>query len=337
MSASTCDIALVGAGPIGVAMAIELKRAGLDYLHIEAGPVGRTLHELWPPMTRFLSSPDETELAGTPMATLAEDRLLGEEYLAYLRQLVMQHGLTIRTHEPVTAVEPTGDGFELTCRHRTGGRSVLCGRLILATGDMHQPARLGVPGEELPHVHHTLRSPHTYFPSRVLVVGGRNSALESALRCFRAGAEVTLSYRRGEFRKHTSPKLGLEVDVLARKGLIRFLPNTVPVRIQADSVELAATDDAGFPVDGEPSQVAVDFVIVQVGFQADMSLFTQAGGTLDEQGKPILDEQALRSPAGGVYLAGTAVAGAARGHALFIETCRDHPRRILADLQAGLA
>src|SRR5437016_4603448 len=186
-------VAVIGAGPIGLELAVELKRAGIDYVQFDAGQIGSTI-EWYPPQMLFHSSSDRLALAGVPIQTANQQKITREEFLAYLRALVQQFGLTVRTYERVVRVDTLRDGgFELHTEALDGAHRTRAERIVLAIGAMHAPRLLDILGEELPHVTHYFGDPHKYFGKRLLIVGGRNSAVEAAVRCHRAGAEVTLS------------------------------------------------------------------------------------------------------------------------------------------------
>ena len=235
----TADIAIVGAGPIGIELAVCLKAAGMDYVHLEARQIGHTM-SWWPRDTTFFSTTERIEIAGVPLQSTAQGRTTGEEYLAYLRSIVEQFDLQVNTYEPVTGIERTEDGFLLQTQPQTGPRAYVARNVVLASGDMHRPHRLQIPGEDLPHVSHYFRDVHPYFRRRLLIVGGRNSAAEAALRCWRAGAQVALSYRRATFDqrlvKHwILPDLQAQID----NGMIGFHPLTAPLEITPGHVVLA--------------------------------------------------------------------------------------------------
>src|SRR4051794_1699464 len=173
----TYDVAIIGAGPIGLELAACLKRAGVDYIQFDAQQIGYTL-TWWPRNTSFFSTTERLAIAGVPIQNNHQQRITGEEYLAYLRGVVEQFDLRINSYEPVIAIERQGDSatenaeahrvdsfsvasvrsvadpFVLTTRPLTGERRYVCRRVVLAVGDMHWPNRLGIPGEDLPHVAH---------------------------------------------------------------------------------------------------------------------------------------------------------------------------------------
>ena len=201
-------------------------------------------------------------------------------------------------------------------------------RFILAIGDMHKPNRLNIPGEDLPHVSHYFHDVHPYFRKRLLIVGGRNSAAEAALRCWRAGAEVTLSYRQADFDaqliKHwILPDLKTQIEL----GTIGFEPLTVPVAITPEHVVLERPR-------GQSIIHSTDFVLLLTGYVADMRLFEVAGVTLvGESQAPVHDPETMETDVPGLYVAGTAAAGKRQArYALFIENTHVHVGRIVRAL-----
>jgi thioredoxin reductase (NADPH) len=332
---TTFDVAIVGAGPIGLEMAAALKRAGVDYVLFEAGQIGHTF-TWWPPSTRFFSSPERVAIAGIPVQTIDQEKLTREAYLAYLRGVVQQLDLRVNVYERVIHVRRGDDGFVVRTTTRTGERTYRCRRLVLATGGMAAPNRLDIPGEDLPHVSHYLGDPHRYFRTRLLVVGGMNSALESALRCWRAGAEVTISYRRAELGRGAAKQhLVAEVGMWIREGRIRFLPETVPIEITLEHVVLAPTRD-GRRIEGEPIRQPADFVLLFTGFAADMSLFEELGVTLHGPRQvPEFSPETMETNVPNVYVAGTAAGGTQTQYQHFIETSHVHVERIAAAMGAG--
>src|SRR5882724_10142565 len=176
-------VAVVGAGPIGIELAVALKRAGVDYLHFDARQIGHTI-SWFAPQTRFFSSNERIAIAGVPLETADQTKATREQYLGYLRSVVRQFNLRIQTYEPVTIITHEADSFRL----QTAKSEYRAKKIVLATGGTERPRMLGVAGENLPHVSHYFQDPHTYFGKELLIVGGRNSAVEAALRCHYAGA-----------------------------------------------------------------------------------------------------------------------------------------------------
>src|SRR5690348_15939664 len=226
------QVAVVGAGPIGIELAVALKRAGVNYVHFDAKQIGYTI-SWFAPQTKFFSSNERIAIAGVPLNTADQSKATREEYLAYLRGVVQQFDLQVNTYEPLIRVDrQADDSFVLTTKPSSGERTWRVRRLVLVTGGTDHPRRLDIPGEDLPHVSHYFRDPHTYFGRRLLIVGGKNSAVEAALRCYNAGAHVALSYRR-ERLPEKSIKYWLlpEINYLIEQGRIAGHYQTRPVEI----------------------------------------------------------------------------------------------------------
>ena len=309
-------VAVIGAGPIGLELAVALKQADIDYVQLDGGQIGSTI-EWYPPLMLFHSSSDRLALAGMPIQTANQQKITREEFLAYLRALVQHFGLSVRTYERVTSVKKLpGGGFEL----QTTVARIRAEIVVLAIGAFHAPRRIDVPGEDLPHVSHYLGDPHKYFGKRLLIVGGRNSAVEAAVRCHRAGADVTISYRGDDF----DPKvvkfwLLPEVRALIRDGHVRFLPRTCVKEIRPGTVVL-------------DREIPADFVLLMTGYRQDPRLFEMLGVELQGQERaPLHDPETMETNVPGVFIAGTAVAGTPpRKVSVIVETCHVHVPRIVA-------
>lgn len=331
------EVAIIGAGPIGLELAVCLKQAGVRTLHLDANQIGHTI-SWWPRNTFFFSTTERLAIAGVPIQNNHQQRITGEDYLAYLRGIVEQFDLPIHTYEPVTRMERADGLFTLHTAPQTGPRVYRSRRVVLAIGDMHAANHLGIPGEDLPHVSHYFRDPHDYFRKRLLIVGGKNSAVEAALRCWRAGADVTLSYRRAQFDerrvKHwLLPDLHAQIEA----GTIRFLPNTVPVEIGPGYVQLRSTVAAvngnapGDALQGSPLRHETDFVLMTTGFHGDQSLLETMGVELRGENRvPVFDPDTMETNVPGLYLAGTVAAGIQQRYTLFIENCHEHAGAITA-------
>ncbi len=318
-------VAIIGAGPIGLELAVALKGENIDYVQLDAGQIGATMQ--WYPLEMiFHSNAERLAIAGVPIQVPDQQKPKREEYLAYLRAVVQQFDLKVRTYERVELARRLGHGrFELQTRAVDGQHVYEVENVVLAVGSMHMPRLLGVPGEELPHVHHYFHDPHTYFATKLLVIGGRNSAIEAAVRCQRAGAEVTLSYRGADFDA-TSVKFWLlpEIRSMIRDERVRFLPNTRPVEIRGGSVVL---DPIG--------EVPADFVLALTGYRQDPSLFEMLG--VDMRGHervPRYDEETMETNVPGVFVAGTAISGSPLQRVrVIVEDCHVHVPRIVARLR----
>ena len=319
MSERIYEVAVVGAGPIGLELAAALKRFGIDYVHFDAKQIGHTM-TWWAPQTRFFSSNERIAIAGVPLLTPDQSKVTREQYLTYLRTVAEAFDLRVNTFEPVAVVRQAGDGYELVTRPRTGERSWRAKRVILCTGGTDRPRYLGVPGEDLPHVSHYLADPHTYFRQKVLVVGGKNSAVEAALRCHHAGAHVSLSYRGGAIPAgQIKYWLVPETQGLIKSGRMPAHFNTSVTEITPSHVALS-----------NGTNVDADFVLLMTGYVQDNALLKAAGVPLTgDTNQPIYDAETMQTPLPGLYVAGTAVGGTQDKYKVFIENCHDHVYKIV--------
>ncbi len=336
------EVVIVGAGPIGIEMAVGLSCRGVSYVHYEAGSIGWTIG-WFAPDTTFFSSSERISIAGVPLQVLAQRKATREEYLNYLRAVVQQFNLSIESYRKVTDIERQLDGSFIVSAERSlqgiGGPGyrtreaesqpsrIKTRYVVLAIGDMHRPNELGIPGESLPHVSHYLGDPHTYFGKRVVIYGGRNSAAEAALRLYRVGARVVLVYRGAELpRERIKYWIYPELIGLIGEGKIEFQPSTTISAVSSHEVLVRS---------GECERsVSADFVLLLVGYRQDPSLYQQAGLELTGQGlQPCYDPDTMETSVPGIFVAGTGSAGSQIGGVKeFIETSHVHVERILAKI-----
>jgi thioredoxin reductase (NADPH) len=317
---------IIGAGPIGLETGIGLKKRGMPYLHFDAGAVGQQVLD-FPAQSRWFSSPERLSIANVPFVTASHEKGTREEYLGYLRAVIGLYSISVRTFERVEEVfnRPSG-GFELVTQTRSGLENRFsCDRLVIATGGTARPRTLGIPGEDLPHVSHVLQEPHRTLGRRVLVVGGRNSACDSALRAFRCGADVTISYRGHDLHERVKYWVRPELSAMIQSGQVRAHFDTVPILIERDCVHLRSL------LDQEVIEIPVDDVLLEIGYEADNSLFSGLGAELDQQQQAVVhDPGTMETTVPGLFVAGTAVAGTQHRFQVYIENAHVHAHRIVA-------
>ncbi|MBI2302645.1 MAG: YpdA family putative bacillithiol disulfide reductase [Armatimonadetes bacterium] len=314
-------LVIVGAGPAGLATALAAREAGLEHVVLERGAVAENIRR-FPANLVFYSTPDLVELGDIPLIC-AGAKPTRTEAVTYYTRFAGARELNVRTYEEVVLAERLEPGFRLLTRSHVGEeREYRADHVVLAFGAYDQPNRLDVPGEDLPHVSHWFDEPERYHGRSLLIVGGKGSAAEAALLCWRAGARVTISYRQPRF---TGLKYWIEPDLvnrIAEGSITAYLPSHV-VAIGPRTTRLRLGD-------GSELEVAADFVLALTGYQPKLDLFDQLGVRYDPLTKrAVLDPETHQSCTPGVYVAGCICAGNI-GNEIFIENGRLHGAAIVA-------
>lgn len=320
------QVVIVGAGPCGLSAAIELKRAGVDALIIEKGSIVHSIYN-YPTYMIFHSTPELLEIGGVPFMT-PNEKPTRLEALQYYRTVAERSGLRIRCYETVVSIQRAGSAFRLTTETRFGERRAYdAGDVVIATGYFDQPNRLGVPGEELPKVFSYYKEAHPYAGMKVAIVGGNNSAVDAALDLERAGAEVTVIYRRAELSSRVKAWTRPLFESAVNKGRIRMLYSSHVREIRPHSIVVETGD-------GERLELENDFVFTLIGYRPDRKLLQSLGVAFAEDtGAPQFDPQTMETNVPGVYLAGVIAAGN-DANAIFIETGRFHGELIAKAIAA---
>ena len=317
-------VLVVGAGPIGLACAISARRRGFDPLVIDAGAIANSIVH-YPVGMIFFTTPERLEIGGHPLVC-AGPKATREEALKYYRGVARAEGLRVRSFTRFSGAERR-DG-RLQCRLLTdrGEEEVSCDRLVLATGYFDQPNRLEVPGEALPHVSHYADEPHLSAGRDVVIVGGKNSAVEHALSCYRAGARVTLVYRRAALKPSVKYWLKPDLENRIKAGEIAVRWESTVTAIDREAVTVTS------PTGSE--RLTADRVYLLTGYHPDFELFRSMGIALDaESCRPALNPETLESNVPGIHLAGSITTGKQISE-IFIENGRYDGEKIFGDAES---
>jgi len=315
------DLVLIGAGPASLAALHEAQQHGLRALAIDKGPVcSALLHH--PTHMRWFSTTDKLELGGFPLLT-NEKNPSRREYLQYCRAFVRYFDLQIATYREVKAVIPLDGLFRVEAEDLFGRKYVWRSRNVcLATGFYDSPRPLGVPGENLPKVHHRFSEVHFYAGHDVLVIGAGSSAAEVALELYRAGTNVTVAMRGTRF--HTKYWIEPDIENRIKEGAIACHRKVNVAEIRPDDVIL---QDA----QGREIVVPNDFVLAMTGYEPDTSFLEATGAVVDPETKKPLLSPHLETTVPGLYVAGTLCAGC-ESNVVFVENSREHGALIVGHI-----
>jgi thioredoxin reductase (NADPH) len=324
---SWADVLVVGAGPTGMACAIEAHKAGFKALIIDKGCVVNSLYH-YPNNMVFFTTPELLEIGDVPFTTsLAKPTRL--EALEYYRRVAEHFQLHIRQYEWVKTITGEYRDFRVTTTDRQSAiHDYRARKIVLATGYYDLANQLDIPGEDLDKVFHYYREPHPYYDTDVVVIGGKNSAAEAALDLWRHGARVTLVHRGPQMHEHVKYWVRPDIENRIKAGEIGAHFNSTVQEIGGDYVALQTPSG--------PLHLKNDFVFALTGYHPDYDFLRSVGIELSsEQMRPVCDPENLESNVPGIYVAGVIVAGS-RTNEIFIENGRFHGKLIAAHISEKL-
>ncbi|MGH9741277.1 MAG: YpdA family putative bacillithiol disulfide reductase [Candidatus Acidiferrum sp.] len=321
---TTYDIICIGAGPTGLATAIEAKRAGMMPLVIDKGCLCNSIYH-YPVNMVFFTTPELLEIGDLPLVSAAE-KPVRIEALKYYRKAAEHFQLELRLFERVLRVDGQDGNFTVVTKTEKGVEGRYASKKIaIATGYYDLPNIMGIPGEELQHVSHYYIEPFEFWNEEVVVIGGKNSAAEAALDLFRNGARVTLVHRNAELGAGIKYWVRPDIENRIKAGQVKALFQTHVRQITPDGVVVQ---------NGEgQKRLPAKQVFALTGYHPDFEFIESLGVKLDpETRKPALDPNTLESNVPGIHLAGVVIGGRHTGE-IFIENGRFHGKQIIESLK----
>jgi len=312
------DLLIVGAGPCGLACAIAAQEAGLSYVVLEKGSLTESIRR-YPINMTFFSTAERIEIGDLPFA-IPEAKPNRAQALVYYRRVVEKYNLSIQLFAEVVALQTTPNGFLVQTKQ---GENLEAKKVVWATGYFDKPKLLGIPGEDLPHVSHYYNEPFLYVHQRVVIIGGGNSAIETALDLYRNGVHLTLLVRGENFKPTAKYWLLPDLQRRIAEGHIRVIFQASALEITRNSVIFQQSDEV------DKKSIAADFVLALTGYQAATDLLAAAGVPIEAtSGVPHYNLQTFETNIQGLYVVGTAICGR-HTEKIFIENGRLHGQIIV--------
>ncbi len=324
------DIAVVGAGPCGIAVGVAARAEGLSCVLFDRGAVTQAMLD-HPTYTTYFSGPEKLEIAGLPFTT-AGDKPTRREAVRYYRRVVSYFGVQVRQYEEVTSIEGEQGDFTLRTRGVSGAEHIYRARnVVIATGYYDTPNRLDIPGQDLPTVSYYFKEAFPYFDQDVVVIGGGNSAADAALTCWREGARVTLVHLFDQLDRGVKPWVRPDIDNRIAEGAIPAFWRHRVVEIRWGEVEVEDLQT------GARQTLPAQWVLAMTGYLPDTSVLQALGAGVDEvSGIPAHDPETMETNVAGVFIAGVLAAGY-DANKIFIENGKLHGPKIVRAIAASPA
>jgi thioredoxin reductase (NADPH) len=321
------DVLVIGAGPTGMACAIEAHRAGFSAALVDKGCLVNSLFH-YPANMIFFTTPELLEIGDIPFTT-ANQKPNRQEALEYYRNVALHYQLDVRQYQRVTSICGSDPCFHVhTLDRHEYTREYQTKKIVVATGYYDLPNWLEIPGETLPKVMHYYREPHPYFDCDVLIVGAKNSSAIAALELWRRGARVTLVHRGPGIHHNVKYWIKPDIENRIKNGEVTAYFNSCLLEVLPESVRIRTPE-------GE-RVLQNDFVFALTGYHPDYEFLTSLGIELQKpEMRPVCNPATFESNVPGIYVAGVIVAGS-RTSEIFIENGRFHGHQIAADLKAKL-
>ncbi|MEX0995972.1 MAG: YpdA family putative bacillithiol disulfide reductase [Flavobacteriaceae bacterium] len=316
MGNQTLDVVIIGAGPIGIACALECKKANLSYVVLEKGTLVNSLYNYPLDMT-FFSTSEKLEIDNIPFMSV-NPKPKRIEALEYYRRVATDNNLNIHLFEKVISSEKENELFIIESE-KTTYRSK---NLIVATGFYDIPNKLNVPGEDLDKVTHYYKEAHFYTMQKVIVVGASNSAVDAALEIWQKGGKVTMVVRGESIGRRVKYWVKPNIENRIKEDSIKAYFNSEIKEIRESEV-LLQTPEGEVVLEN-------DYVVALTGYQPNFSFLESLGVQLsdDEKSLPSYDLETMETNIKGLYLAGV-ICGGMETHKWFIENSVIHAEQIV--------
>jgi len=256
------DVIIIGAGPAGISATLAAKKHGLSSITLEQNSLGGTVYT-FPRSKIVMTAPMELPLYGkAKLYNTSKDELL-----QLWNKVILEHNLEILENTKVDSIVPIeNDTFKIVTNT---GKEFICNQVLMSIGRRGTPRKLGIPGEELPKVAYRLLEPEHISDKKIVVVGGGDSAIESAL-LLKDKNDVILSYRKDQFAR-LKPKNKERILEATNDNSINIIFNSSLLSINDKSVSIKITTDS------EVKQIDNDLVYIFAGGELPTKFLQNAG------------------------------------------------------------
>ena len=313
------DVLIIGAGPIGIACALQCKKNNLSYVVVEKGALTNSIYN-YPLNMTFFSTSEKLEIDDIPFIS-NNPKPNRNEALEYYRRVATSNELQINLYEKINSVEKVDDEFEVITEKRTYRSK----NVILSTGFYDIPQLLNIPGENLDKVSHYYKEAHPFVMQKVIVVGASNSSVDAALEVWRKGGDVTMVVRGSEIGERVKYWVKPDIENRIKEGSIKAYFNSEIEEIK--ETEVIINTPYG------KKTIENDFVIALTGYRPNFDLLKKIGVTLsnDDKKLPTYNPKTMETNIENLYLAGV-ICGGMETHKWFIENSRIHAEIIIENI-----
>ncbi|WP_047545584.1 YpdA family putative bacillithiol disulfide reductase [Psychroserpens sp. Hel_I_66] len=315
------DVLIIGAGPIGIACALECKKRNWDYAVIEKGALTNSLFN-YPLNMTFFSTSEKLEIDDVPFIS-NNPKPTRNEALEYYRRVTTSNQLKINLYETIISVEKTEDHFKVT----SNKKEYKAQKVIISTGFYDIPNMLNVSGEDLPKVMHYYKEAHPFTLQDVAVIGASNSSVDAALEIYRKGGNVTMVIRGESIGERV--KYWVRPDIINRieEGSIKAYFNSEVKEILDDKIIIQTPNGS--------KTISNDYVVALTGYRPNFKFLAKVGVQFSEDEKhiPNYNPDTMETNIKGLYLAGV-ICGGMETHKWFIENSRVHAKMIARHIES---
>ncbi len=320
---SPLDLLIIGAGPAGISTAIEAQKAGMNYLLVDKGSVANSIQQFQREMF-FFSTPELLSLGNVPFI-VTTTRPTSADCVNYYRGVVEFFNLSSEFHQEIKTITKDDGIFTITS---SKGKVFKAKSVVIATGYYDTPTPLNVPGEELPHVTHFYRDALPYYRQNIVIVGGKNSAVEAALDLYRHGANVTVVHRGDALTTGVKYWILPDFENRVKEGSIKLQLNTTVSEFQEGKTLVRSKD-------GNIQEIPTDTVFILIGYLPDIKFLKTVGIHIEEDTLvPTHNPESYETNVPNLFIAGGLVGGRFNNR-VFIENGREHGKKIIAALRTS--